>query len=175
MKLEEKKNKAELWLVENGSYEFRDGSRIWVFGKKNVPTVDGVLPEKKACRKRISESKEKAILSLNYPLDENVALTRTVEFRPETDSFTVLDERKSAVDGRTVTEALYSPYPIQVADGNAVIHADGMRAVVMIRNQENLRVERQNQDTKSLDSGYCLKWEIAGGRTYTCCQIELKR
>lgn len=176
MKLEEKKDRAGLWLEENGSYGFSDGSRIWISGKRNVPIVDGELPEEKAERKDMTGSEARTTLSLAYRLGECVTLTRTVEFRPETDSFTVLDERGSAWGERTVTETLYSPYPIRMTDGNAVIDADGMCAEILIRNQENLRVERPQQSgAGTVDHGYCLKWEIAGGRTYTCCQIELKK
>ena len=165
-----------LWLEKNGSYEFCDRGRTWVSGTANVPTVNGTVPEEITGRKTVAGTEEKAVIFLSYGAEEPAALTRTVEFCPETESFTVLDEYAVTEDGKTVTESLYSPYPIRLTGGSAVIDADGKRAEVLVRNQENLRVERQERSFENgiLYSAYCLKWEIARGRTYTCCQVELK-
>lgn len=174
MKMEERKKEAGIWLENNGSYGFCDGERTWILGRENVPAVEGLFPERIGDEKQLHGSGETAVMALAYGRDNGAALTRTVEFRPETGSFTVLDEKVAADDGRTITETLYSPYPICVEEGSVRIDADGAQAEVIVRNQENLRVERQeSQDDKT--AGYFLKWELPKGRAYTCCQVEVKQ
>lgn len=171
--------KAWLRLRDDGNYEFSTAEKNWIPAIRNVPEIDGMIPdgrEEQGKGRELSETDPTAVETLNYGPEGCVQVTRTVEFRPETCSFTVQDELVSVGEGRTVTESLCSPYPIRLAEGTAVIDADGEKATVVVRNQENIRVEKMEQTDGcgGTISFYCLRWETARDRVYTCCQVELE-
>ena len=171
--------KERLRLRDDGNYEFSTAEKNWIPAIRNVPEIDGMVPaggkEQRKGRK-LSETDPTAVETLNYGPEGCVQVTRTVEFRPKTRSFTVQDEFGALGEGRIVTESLCSPYPIRLTEGTAGIDADGEKATVVVRNQENIRVEKMEQPDGSggTVSFYCLRWEAARDREYTCCQVELE-
>lgn len=104
---------------------------------------------------------------------EQIELHRTVEYRPEAGNFTVLDEIGNSAGEEKITESLYSVWPIHICDGKIVSGEDDARITILIRNQENLRIEKADFYENDQKEGYCLKWDVRREQGYTCCQIEL--
>lgn len=102
--------KERLRLRDDGNYEFSTAEKL-IPAIRNVPEIDGMVPaggkEQRKGRK-LSETDPTAVETLNYGPEGCVQVTRTVEFRPKTRSFTVQDEFGALGEGRIVTESLCS-------------------------------------------------------------------
>lgn len=164
--------------IQNGDFLFGIHGQEWISGPGNIPEIFGKCrTELTVGRWEKAEEERKTITEiLTYDgKGKKSEIRRTLEYCPDSGSFTIQDEPVILQKEDHVTEVLRFTNPVRLADGRAVVEMEGQKISVFVRNQENIRVEicyspgKENQEEI-----YCLKWDLKKGCAYTCCQIEIQ-
>lgn len=179
MHLSDKRNAGIHLEIQNGDFIFGINGQTWISGPGNIPEISGKVRTEPAVgtRMRLEAEREtvSAVMEYRGGAGEKTEIRRTLECCPISGSFTVQDEPVKGLENDCITEVLRFVQPVRILDGMAVTEMEGRRVTVFVRNQENLRVEREQMPGElQRKNCYCLKWEMKKGCAYTCCQVEIQ-